>query len=54
MTDAGVQLATFDISPEVLQAVLDGEILFAIDQQQYLQGYLPIVFLNSRAQSETR
>lgn len=40
-----VRLATFDTSPEVLQAVVDGEMLFAIDQQMYLQGYLPIVFL---------
>jgi simple sugar transport system substrate-binding protein len=29
----------------VLQAILDGNMLFAIDQQQYLQGYLPIVLL---------
>ncbi|MEE9278039.1 MAG: sugar ABC transporter substrate-binding protein [Dehalococcoidia bacterium] len=40
-----VQLATFDLSPDVLQALVDGKMLFAIDQQQYLQGYLPIVFL---------
>ena len=40
-----VKLATFDLSPEVLQAIKDGDMLFAIDQQQYLQGYLPIVFL---------
>src|SRR5690606_41284802 len=33
------------ISPEVLQAIVDGEMLFAIDQAQYLQGYLPIVLL---------
>ena len=38
-------LATFDLSPEVLEAVRDGNMLFAIDQQQYLQGYLPIVML---------
>lgn len=44
-TDA-VQIATFDLSPEVLQAIQDGTMLFAIDQQQYLQGYLPIVLLN--------
>ena len=24
---------------------MDGDMLFAIDQQQYLQGYLPIVLL---------
>jgi simple sugar transport system substrate-binding protein len=40
-----IQLATFDLSPEVLQAIADGNMLFAIDQQQYLQGYLPVVFL---------
>ncbi|MFN8453971.1 MAG: sugar ABC transporter substrate-binding protein [Anaerolineae bacterium] len=40
-----IKLATFDLSPEVLEAVRDGDMLFAIDQQQYLQGYLPIVLL---------
>ncbi|HUG07372.1 MAG TPA: sugar ABC transporter substrate-binding protein [Acidimicrobiia bacterium] len=42
---ADVALATFDLGPEVLQAIIDGEMLFAIDQAQYLQGYLPIVLL---------
>jgi simple sugar transport system substrate-binding protein len=44
---AGVpaRIATFDLSPEVLDALAGGELLFAIDQQQYLQGYLPVVFL---------
>ena len=40
-----MKLATFDLSPDVLQAILDGNMLFAIDQQQYEQGYLPIVLL---------
>ena len=40
-----IKLATFDLSPEVLQGIKKGDILFAIDQQQYLQGYLPIVLL---------
>jgi simple sugar transport system substrate-binding protein len=40
-----VKLATFDLSPGVLEAVRDGKMMFAIDQQQYLQGYLPIAFL---------
>ena len=40
-----VALATFDLSPEVLAALRDGEMLFAVDQQQYLQGYMPIVLL---------
>jgi simple sugar transport system substrate-binding protein len=42
---ADVALATFDLGPEVLQAIIDGDMLFAIDQAQYLQGYLPIVLL---------
>jgi simple sugar transport system substrate-binding protein len=41
----GQKLATFDLSPDVLQAIEDGEMLFAVDQQQYLQGYLPVVLL---------
>lgn len=40
-----VELATFDLAPEVLQAIIDGDMAFAIDQAQYLQGYLPIVLL---------
>jgi simple sugar transport system substrate-binding protein len=44
-TGRDVQFATFDLTPDVLQAIADGKMLFAIDQQQYLQGYLPIVLL---------
>ncbi|HEY7036468.1 MAG TPA: sugar ABC transporter substrate-binding protein [Thermomicrobiales bacterium] len=40
-----IKLATFDLSPDVLEAIQNGEMLFAIDQQQYLQGYLPVVLL---------
>ncbi len=39
-------LATFDLSGDVIDAINADEILFAIDQQQYLQGYLPVVMLN--------
>jgi simple sugar transport system substrate-binding protein len=39
------KLATFDLSGDVIKAIKADEILFAIDQQQYLQGYLPVVFL---------
>jgi len=49
LTDLGligsVKFATFDMSPEVLQSIVDGDMLFAIDQAQYMQGYLPIVLL---------
>ncbi len=40
-----IKVATFDLSPEVLEAVRDGNMLFAIDQQQYTQGYLAIVYM---------
>ncbi|MFW6116844.1 MAG: sugar ABC transporter substrate-binding protein, partial [bacterium] len=40
-----VTLGTFDMSPDVLDAINAGDIAFAVDQQQYLQGYLPVVFL---------
>jgi simple sugar transport system substrate-binding protein len=42
-------LATFDLSPEILQAIKDGRMLFAVDQQAYLQGYMPIVMLTQQA-----
>jgi simple sugar transport system substrate-binding protein len=38
-------VGTFDLSGDVIQAIEDDEIAFAVDQQQYLQGYLPVVFL---------
>jgi simple sugar transport system substrate-binding protein len=44
-----VRLATFDLSPEVLQAVRAKRMLFAVDQQPYLQGYLPVVLLAERS-----
>jgi len=40
-----VKLATFDLSPEVLTALRAGQLSFAIDQQPYLQGYLPVMML---------
>jgi simple sugar transport system substrate-binding protein len=44
-----VKIGTFDLGPDVLRAVLAGTISFAVDQQAFLQGYLPIVFLTERA-----
>jgi simple sugar transport system substrate-binding protein len=47
--ESEVTLATFDLSPDVLAAVRDGKMLFAVDQQPYLQGYLPVMLLAERA-----
>ena len=40
-----VKVASFDLSANFLDSISKGEAAFAIDQQQYLQGYLPVVFL---------
>ena len=45
-----IKLATFDLSPEVLQAIDEGRMLFAIDQQQYLQGYQGVTIMTLYAQ----
>jgi simple sugar transport system substrate-binding protein len=42
---SNAKLATFDLNPDVIKRIKAGDIEFAVDQQQYLQGYLPIVFL---------
>jgi simple sugar transport system substrate-binding protein len=39
------QVATFDLNADVAAAIKSGDVLFAVDQQQYEQGYLPIVML---------
>jgi simple sugar transport system substrate-binding protein len=44
-----VKIASFDLQPEVLEAIKDGRILFAVDQQAYLQGFMPIVMLTQEA-----
>jgi len=42
--DAGskAKVATFDLNKSLVQAVQDGSIQFAVDQQPYLQGYLAV------------
>jgi simple sugar transport system substrate-binding protein len=44
-----VKIGTFDLGPEVLRAVRGGRLRFAVDQQAYLQGYLPVALLTQRA-----
>ena len=40
----GTKVGTFDLNGQVINSIKSGKVLFAIDQQQYLQGYLPVVF----------
>lgn len=40
-----LKIGTVDMSPEALDAIAAGKMEFAIDQQQYAQGYLSVVLL---------
>ncbi|MBN8994000.1 MAG: sugar ABC transporter substrate-binding protein [Rhizobiales bacterium] len=44
-----IKMGTFDLSPEVLEAIDKGDLMFGIDSQQYLMGYLPVVFFTMKA-----
>lgn len=39
------EVATFDLNTGVVDSIIAGRIVFAVDQQQYQQGYLPIEML---------
>lgn len=41
-----ITMATFDLSPRILRAIQEGRIRFAIDQQPYMQGYMPVILMN--------
>jgi simple sugar transport system substrate-binding protein len=51
--DAGSDalIATFDLNQDVIKGIKDKKIAFAVDQQQYEQGYLPIVMLRLYAKN---
>jgi simple sugar transport system substrate-binding protein len=41
----GIVGGGYDLTPITQQALVSGQIRFAIDEQQYLQGFLPILQL---------
>jgi simple sugar transport system substrate-binding protein len=43
---ADVHLACFDLSPGVMDLIQSGDAAFTIDQQQRLQGYMPVIVLH--------
>ncbi|MCY4185873.1 MAG: sugar ABC transporter substrate-binding protein [Rhodobacteraceae bacterium] len=43
---AEVHLSCFDMTPGVINLIKDGKAAYTIDQQQRLQGYIPIVVLH--------
>lgn len=41
-SNSAAKVATFDLNPDAAKLIQDGSLLFAVDQQPYLQGYLAI------------
>ena len=42
-----IKVCTFDTSAAVLEALVNKRLEFSVDQQQWLQGYLPVVLLGN-------
>ncbi len=42
----------FDVTPDIIDAIESGAIAFTVDQQQYLQGYLPVVLMFLQATNQ--
>ncbi len=40
-----IPIGGFDITTEIINAIDAGEVAFTVDQQQYVQGYLPVLLL---------
>jgi simple sugar transport system substrate-binding protein len=49
-----ILMAAFDLSPEISAGIKDGTVAFAIDQQPYLQGYIPVAVLAIMKQQNTQ
>lgn len=43
---ADIHLSCFDMTPGVIGLIKDGKVRYTIDQQQRLQGYMPVVVLH--------
>ena len=48
-----IWMATFDLSDDISKAIKSGTVKFAIDQQPYLQGYIPVAVLATMKQMKT-
>ena len=42
-----IYFGTFDLGGEIVKAIKDGTIQWGIDQQPFLQAYLPVVVLTN-------
>lgn len=56
--EAGVQagrdlhIGGFDLSSDLIDEIEAGNVAFTIDQQQYLQGYLPVILMHLQATNQ--
>lgn len=48
-----IWFATFDLSDEISRGIKDGSVQFAIDQQPYLQGYIPVAVMATMKELKT-
>jgi simple sugar transport system substrate-binding protein len=46
-TAGSLYFGTFDLGTEIVKAIKDGTIKWGIDQQPFLQAYLPVVILTN-------
>ena len=53
-SQAGRQLVIggFDLSGDLIDAIEAGDVAFTVDQQQYLQGYLPVILMHLQATNQ--
>jgi simple sugar transport system substrate-binding protein len=40
-----ITIGGFDLTPDLLSAIEAGDVAFTVDQQQYLQGYMPVLLM---------
>jgi simple sugar transport system substrate-binding protein len=50
--DHKIVVGGFDLLPEIMAAISAGTLAFAVDQQLYLEGYLPIVLMYLQATNQ--
>ena len=47
-----LHIGGFDLSSDLIAAIEAGDIAFTVDQQQYLQGYLPVILMHLQATNQ--
>ena len=47
-----LHIGGFDLSSDLISAIEAGDIAFTVDQQQYLQGYIPVILMHLQATNQ--